>query len=171
MRGSHLYHFDQLQSCIKLALDKNGDLIEAKRIAAPHNNNRGISKVADLLGGASKSIDVPWLPNFRNGTLLASARHLEPLLLNSTNTLFFRKFHLISRCPQELYHTAMPQVESYTQLTMRRNTLLSLQSSTDGFIHNLRYFFNTLSPQSLTKTPASPPPPGGPLETSSDGDA
>jgi len=169
MHGSHLYCCDRLQSSIELAFNKTDDLLEAKRVAS-HNNNRGTSNAGNLLGG-SKAIEFLWLPNFRNGTLRASARHLEPLLLSTTNNLFFRSFHLISRYPQELYPTAMPQVESYTQRTMRRNTILSLWSQTDGFIYNPQYLFNTMSPQSLAKTPPSPPPTGGPLETSGDGDA
>ena len=169
MRGSHLCRFDRLQSRSKSAFDKNDDLPEATR-AALLNYNREDSEVGDFLGGASKAIEFLWLPTFRHGTPFASARHPKPVSLITSNNLFFRGFHLISRRPQELYPSAMPQVESYTQRTMRHYAILSL-SHTDKLIYNPRYLFHTSSPQYLAKTPPSALPAGGLLEPSSDGEA
>lgn len=169
MQESYLYHFDRLQFRIESGFGRTGGLLEATRVA-PRNSNRGNSNVSDFPDEANKAIEILLPPNFRHGTLFAYAQHPKLLSLNIFNNLFFRAFHLISGRTQEFRRTAMSQVESYTQRTMRHYATSSLMSNTDGPISNPRYLFDTSSPQSLSKAPPDPPP-GGPLETSGDGEA
>jgi hypothetical protein len=165
-----MHSYGPSQSRVESGFAKDHDPPDAAR-DTPTNHNRGKSKVDKFLGESSKAFEFLWPPNARHGTLVASAQHLKPPLFKPPNGLFSWWSHLVSRCPRELHPKAMPQVESFTQRIMRHYAILSHLSCPDKPTYISRHIFATSSPQSLAKAPSSAPPPGSPLETSSDGES